>query len=95
MPRAQARLANNPVTLAEEVLAKLDSKPWPCVVFLHINSNEKISAKCFQAALDGLPECPMAERARGNPSMVEVGTYTRSIHADDLANDILCAMGEI
>lgn len=95
MPRPQARLANNPVTLAETVLAKLDSEPGPCVVFLHINSCEKIAPKCYLAAVDGRPESPMADRARRSPSMVEVGTYTRHIHADDLANDILYAMGEL
>lgn len=95
MPRPQARQANNPTALAETVLAKLDSEPGPCVVFLHINSIERIEPKVYRAWDKSGTELAITKRARLSPNMVEVGTYNRFIHADDLANDILYAMGEI
>ena len=95
MPRPQARIANSPITLAEQVLAKLDSEPGPCVVFLHINSVERIEPKVYRAWDKGGEELAITKRARSSQNMVEVGTYTRSIHADDLAGDILYAMGAL
>ena len=97
MPAPHARPSNNPLTLAEEVLDKLDRSPWACVVFLQKDKNEKLAVRCCpgkdkKAKTD---ESPQADKLRKDKWAVEVGTYTPAVLARDLVDDILCAMGEL
>lgn len=91
MPTKPARRpqANSPVTLAEEVMAKLDKVPWPLTAFIGLGKGERVELVTLK------PDHPETGRVIAIGKLVMVGTYNRSARMDRLTEDITCAMGEL
>lgn len=89
MGKVGKRTASNPVVMAEDILFRLDSSPWPLVVFLSKTRSESIHAHCYR------PNDPEVERIRKRADMRELGTYTRGVLERDLVQDILDEMRRI
>lgn len=82
-----------PVSLAEEILDRVDQWPWPVVVLLRSRRTGSVGIECYRQ------EDPAIDRLlkTNSPSVqyLLVGTYKRGAAHTDVVGDLLETMGRM
>ena len=89
MPAKGSRKANNAVSMAETILDKLDSVPWPMVSFLELTNSQSVRLHTFRS------NDPEVDRLNSTKGFHWVGCSSKGASKSQVVEDLNETMARI